>query len=79
MKSFPLGAIILATLLLGQQAHAQSPHGNDNPTGVAGDFGGSITTGGGYDPYTGNGPTRSGGKWPGGGTRTGKATAFPTA
>jgi hypothetical protein len=28
--------------------------GNDNPTGVAGAFNGSITTGGSYDPYTGN-------------------------
>lgn len=28
--------------------------GNDNPTGVTGDYNGSITTGGSYDPYTGN-------------------------
>lgn len=28
--------------------------GNDNPTGVAGVFNGNITTGGSYDPYTGN-------------------------
>lgn len=28
--------------------------GNDNPTGVMGDYNGSITTGGSYDPYTGN-------------------------
>src|SRR5437588_11569806 len=41
--------------LFAQQAWGQSPNGNDNPTAVAGDYGGSITTGGGYDPYTGNG------------------------
>jgi RHS repeat-associated protein len=28
--------------------------GNDNPTGVTGDYNGNITTGGSYDPYTGN-------------------------
>jgi YD repeat-containing protein len=48
------GALILGTLLIAQQAWGQSPNGNDNPTGVAGDYGGSVTTGGGYDPYTGN-------------------------
>jgi RHS repeat-associated protein len=55
MKSFSPLTIILAALLVGHSAQAQSPNGNDNPTGVAGDYGGSITTGGGYDPYTGNG------------------------
>jgi hypothetical protein len=28
--------------------------GNDNPTGVNGHYNGNITTGGSYDPYTGN-------------------------
>jgi hypothetical protein len=28
--------------------------GNDNPLGPAGEYNGSITTGGSYDPYTGN-------------------------
>src|SRR5438477_12601784 len=28
--------------------------GNDNPTSVSGEFSGSITTGGHYDPYTDN-------------------------
>jgi YD repeat-containing protein len=28
--------------------------GNNNPTGVTGDFNGSVTTGGYYDPFTGN-------------------------
>src|SRR5437868_15311503 len=49
------GVVIFGTLLIIQQAWGQSPNGNDNPTGVAGDYGGSITTGGGYDLYTGNG------------------------
>jgi RHS repeat-associated protein len=33
---------------------AQSEVGIDNPTGVTGEYNGSITTGGSYDPYTGN-------------------------
>ena len=28
--------------------------GEDNPTGVTGQFNGNVTTGGSYDPYTGN-------------------------
>jgi hypothetical protein len=42
------GMIVLASLA---RSLAQ---GNGNPTGVAGDFNGSITTAGNYDPYTGN-------------------------
>lgn len=42
------GMIVLASMA---RSLAQ---GNDNPTGVAGDFNGSITTAGNYDPYTGN-------------------------
>ncbi len=34
---------------------AGSSLGNDNPTGVTGEYNGSITTGCGVDPYTGNG------------------------
>lgn len=33
---------------------ASAQVGNDNPTGVAGQFNGNITTGCSYDPYTGN-------------------------
>jgi RHS repeat-associated protein len=33
---------------------ARADTGNDNPTGVAGQFNGNITTGCSYDPYTGN-------------------------
>src|ERR1051325_7765235 len=32
--------------------------GNDNPTGISGQFNGNVTTAGSYDPYTGN-ATRS--------------------
>jgi hypothetical protein len=34
--------------------HLSEGAGNDNPTGVTGDYNGSITTAGSYDPYTGN-------------------------
>lgn len=34
---------------------SQGEVGNNNPTGVAGEYNGSITTAGSYDPYTGNG------------------------
>jgi len=33
---------------------AEATTGNDNPTGVTGSYNGEITTGGSYDPYTGN-------------------------
>ena len=39
-------------------ASAMAQVGNDNPAGTAGAFNGEITTGGSYDPYTGN-ATRS--------------------
>ena len=42
---------LLLCLLLPKSSQAT---GNDNPTGVTGDYNGSITTGGSYDPYTGN-------------------------
>ncbi len=43
-------------LFLARPSQADPPPvGNDNPTGVTGEFSGSITTGGSYDPYTGNG------------------------
>src|ERR1044071_659445 len=41
-------------LFLSRPAQAVPPIGNDNPTGVTGEYNGSITTGGSYDPYTGN-------------------------
>jgi RHS repeat-associated protein len=42
----------VAEILISQTVSAQV--GNDNPTGVAGQFNGNITTGCSYDPYTGN-------------------------
>lgn len=44
--------VLFCLLLLG--ARSASAVGNDNTTGVTGEFAGSITTGGTYDPYTGN-------------------------
>lgn len=44
--------LALSLLLLPQVAFST---GNDNPTGVTGEYNGSITTAGTYDPYTGNG------------------------
>ena len=43
---------ILVGFFLPHRAEAQA--GNNNPTGVAGDYNGSITTAGSYDPLTGN-------------------------
>ena len=34
--------------------HSFAQAGNNNPTGVTGEFNGSITTAGHYDPFTGN-------------------------
>jgi hypothetical protein len=49
----PLLSIISLLILLGAfEVRAQL--GNDNPTGPAGVFNGYITTGGAYEPYTGN-------------------------
>jgi RHS repeat-associated protein len=57
MKTLKFFALIwLAISLLARTSFAQA--GNDNPTGVAGFFNGNVTTGGSYDPYTGN-ATRS--------------------
>jgi RHS repeat-associated protein len=54
MKSYfsSLVAAAVGCLLLASQCFGQN--GNDNPTGVTGEFSGSVTTGGQYDPYTGN-------------------------
>ena len=46
-----LSAVVL---LLCLQAELLGEQGDDNPTGVAGAYNGSVTTGGSYDPYTGN-------------------------
>ena len=52
-KFFPyLTALLSIGFLLPQLSRAQI--GNDNPTGVTGEYNGSITTAGSYDPYTGN-------------------------
>jgi RHS repeat-associated protein len=51
-----LAKSLAALLLIISTAHAQI--GNDNPTGVCGQFNGNVTTGCSYDPYTAN-ATRS--------------------
>jgi RHS repeat-associated protein len=45
-------SILLLTFLASVVVHAEQ--GDDNPTGVTGSFNGEITTGGMYDPNTGN-------------------------
>ena len=44
--------IVSICFLLAQPGWAQV--GNNNPTGVTGEYNGSVTTAGSYDPYTGN-------------------------
>lgn len=46
------GPVAIVLLVLCPSLRAQV--GNDNPTGPSGQFNGNITTGGSYDPYTGN-------------------------
>ncbi len=46
--------VITALLLLSGAPELIAQVGNDNPTGPAGIFNGDVTTGGSYDPYTGN-------------------------
>ena len=41
-------------LIVAMATTAPAQLGNDNPTGISGAFNGSVTTGGSYDPYTGN-------------------------
>lgn len=53
MKKFCIGfAFALSLGLISSQSSYAT--GNDNPTGVTGQYNGSITTAGSYDPYTGN-------------------------
>ena len=47
-------AFALFVLLLFSERSRGQAIGNDNPTGKAGEYNGSITTAGSYDPYTGN-------------------------
>lgn len=57
MKSLFQNVIIVLTLLICARAFS-TELGDNNPTGVAGEFNGNVTTGGSYDPFTGN-ATRS--------------------
>ena len=51
-RFFPILPLALLICVIG--ALSSFATGNDNPTGVTGDYNGSITTAGSYDPYTGN-------------------------
>src|SRR5438034_75526 len=49
-----LALALLFCLFLPRLSHGTEGLGSDNPRGVTGEYNGSITTGGSYDPYTGN-------------------------
>ncbi|HWL93718.1 MAG TPA: hypothetical protein VNT79_09290, partial [Phycisphaerae bacterium] len=51
---WPLSLALLLCLFVPRSSRGDASIGNNNPTGVTGEFNGSITTGGSYDPYTGN-------------------------
>jgi RHS repeat-associated protein len=55
VRSAPVLAAVLSFLV---PVSLRAQVGNDNPTGVSGQFNGNVTTAGSYDPYTGN-ATRS--------------------
>jgi RHS repeat-associated protein len=54
--SCPLAVALLLCLFSPRYSQATPPAGigNDNATGKTGEYSGSVTTGGSYDPYTGN-------------------------
>ncbi len=58
IPSFRLAGLLVISLALCGIQSSLAQLGNDNPTGTSGQFNGNVTTGGSYDPYTGN-ATRS--------------------
>src|ERR1044071_7831270 len=56
MKNFfqTLALALSLCLFLPRPFQGAEGVGNNNPTGVTGEYNGSVTTGGSYDPYTGN-------------------------
>jgi hypothetical protein len=42
------------TILIASQGILRADLGDDNPTGISGEFNGNVRTGCSYDPYTGN-------------------------
>jgi hypothetical protein len=46
--------LLIPVLSLCFLSSARGEIGNDNPTGVTGEYNGSITSGGAIDPFTGN-------------------------
>ena len=55
MKNSFSWAVLAAVfgLVLSLSPICRGEAGNNNPTGPSGEYNGSITTGGSYDPYTG--------------------------
>jgi hypothetical protein len=51
-RSLLLSLVAVGCLVLIHQVFGTT--GNDNPLGATGEYNGSVTTGGSYDPYTGN-------------------------
>ncbi|MFZ1221597.1 MAG: hypothetical protein WAO00_20090, partial [Chthoniobacterales bacterium] len=47
-------ALLLCLFVARPSWGVPAPPGGDNPTGPMGEYNGSITTAGSYDPYTGN-------------------------
>jgi hypothetical protein len=54
LRRFVYTPIIFAASVFFLHEIVASEQGADNPTGVSGVFNGNVTTGGSYDPYTGN-------------------------
>jgi RHS repeat-associated protein len=54
MKRYLQQLVLAVSICLAFPQPSVSQTGNDNPTGVAGEYNGNITTGGSIDPYTGN-------------------------
>jgi RHS repeat-associated protein len=46
--------VLTIVLAFASPCHGDEPPGNTNPNGNAGDYNGSVTTAGSYDPFTGN-------------------------
>src|SRR5438045_8370741 len=54
MKQHLRHFVLALVICLISRQPAKGQIGNDNPTSVSGEYSGSITTAGSYDPYTGN-------------------------
>src|SRR5260370_106702 len=57
-RAMRLRVVVAIGVALSSLCVSYADVGGDNPTGTSGQFNGNVTTGGSYDPYTGN-ATRS--------------------